>query len=136
MTLKKLYSWLKKLYPFITNLFFLLIYQLLIEDNTTKRRISHSIAFVVGRLALWRDICPCSITLAQRYTPPKHGKTSLQYAILRNKYSFVSICFFQSQNKAGRLNRIGKQKSKRSFNVVYCSFLNDFWHNRFLSRVK
>ena len=61
-----------------TTCFSQLIYQLLGEHNTTYGRISYPIAFVVGRLALWRDIYPCNITLALKYTPTNHRKTSLQ----------------------------------------------------------
>ena len=43
------------------------------EYNTRYRRILHPVVFVVGRLALKRDIYPCNITLALRYRKTKKG---------------------------------------------------------------
>ena len=57
MTLKQLYSWPKKLYQFMTNLFFLAnIPTPLAKYNIKLRRILHPVTLAVGRLALGRDI--------------------------------------------------------------------------------
>ena len=77
----------------VPTLFSWLIYQLLAEYNATWSRISHSVAVVVGRLELRRDIYPCNITLVWRYTPTKHGKASLQRCSYRqNEHS--GLCLF------------------------------------------
>ena len=43
------------------------------EYNIRYRRILHPVVFVVGRLALKRDIYPRNITLACRYRKTKKG---------------------------------------------------------------
>ena len=57
MTLKQPYSWRKKLYQFMTNLFFLAnIPTPLAKYNIKLRRILRPVTLAVGRLALGRDI--------------------------------------------------------------------------------
>ena len=56
MTLKQLYSWPKKLYQFMTNLFFLTNIPTLAKYNTKLTRSLHQVTLAVGRLALGRDI--------------------------------------------------------------------------------
>ena len=50
------------------------------------------------------------------------------------KFHFSMI--FQFQNKAVKLNHLGKLESKRSFSVVYCSFLADFCRYANIEQIK
>ena len=54
------------------------------------------------------------------YMPTKHGKLVVSWAYRQNKHNSDSICFFQFQNKAAKLNRLEKQNSKKK---LYCSLL-------------
>ena len=87
----------------------------MVNNNITKRRILHPVTVIVCGLALQGDIYPCYILLAQSHTPTKHSKKSLQYSALLvssskarpTKHNFPSM-FFQFQNKAERLNCLGR----------------------------
>ena len=134
---KKLYSWHKTLIIMINTkpAFSWLICQCLTKYNSIWRRISHTIAFIIGQLTLMKQIYSYNITLSWRYMLTKYGKTKspLSCNYSQNKHDFASNTFFQFQNKATRLIYLENWKSKRSLSAVYCSFLTDFWPNRFLS---
>ena len=66
------------------------IYQILGKYNIIWSSISHPVAVVRES---GRDICPCSITLARRYTLTKHRKANLPWCSYRwNEHS--GLCLF------------------------------------------
>ena len=126
-TLKTLHTYPKKLYYFMTNCFPSLMYQLLTKYNMTYRNISYPVPFTVRWLVLWRYMRPCKIALRWKYTSIKHRKTSLQELRLQVEQakSFFNM-IFSVESKAAGLNHSENEETKRSFSLVYCSFLTDF----------
>ena len=91
----RLYSYLKKLYLFISNLFFQ-------ANIPTSERVKYCIEKILT------PSCLCSWSCWWSYMPAKHKKLTksvISYLYRLKKHNFVSICFF---NKAERLNCLEK----------------------------
>ena len=136
IALKKLYSWPRKLYQCITNLFFLASIptpgrvRCQVENNLTSSWIrSWSTGIRERYLPLLYYIC-----IEVHVNKARKNKSAVSYTYRRKKHNFASIYFFSFKIKRQDLVVWECKKSKRSLSVVCCNFYTDLWPSTLFSR--